>query len=1050
MPKRAEGRILMGSDIFNALLLNFNGFPSLPIFIGDFLLSQLKQYFFIPASLCMVFLVYHYITKAVGGGHQFAPIAIRAVTALSIIWGILSFSMPMTNYITDVLKTNPEIATKNANDQLDIKTLDMNSVEMQVFNEMEHFYIVQLMGAFITYSDNIANNLTRKILYGTTDVTQINSEATLVGYFPAILFNLKDAREAFSKEQAEKFLQNNELSTYFGSAKGNANTILTKAYNDMQQQMCQKLIGINWFDTTNSFFMPNRVPIFKAENKLYAPSEYCPAFIKKIPPKELNELGEFWSADIEEIQLPTGADSYSIQTLAKLNYFLSMDKENAPDTISSVKDNSNKGSWASDIKSLNDLTYKILTLNASPKEVDINDPFFNFNKDALVAYSSLVAGGASDNTQPTLEQANKSSEVYANLFKKDPTAQDDILIFTYETLIEILNAQRNKTSAILGLAQQSDSSILKGIKGSDPLAIAESMITLGSNYLDEIKKEVQNVSTQDDSKFGIESLRGSSAEVITKEAVTQAYKTVLVSAALEDYYFAAVKILEREGKDPAVLGAEPSQILGVSDGGKGKRSTRLSELKSQYGMENSGFFVQKIEDYIKYHSGADYREGLPDTPATYIKNNDLSDSVVFRLMEDEIGNRMTLRKMAINLVINMTQQWADVSSGLDMGDPFLAALYKYTKSLREQSAIHQYSAIQKLGGEGDYGMSKIRNIQQMFGAFNEMRPEGTFPLKLPDRPIAWTDLGVFYSIFKNVFDGAIREAFIMGEIGKRNENIVSQLSTMSNNLTRENQTKIAAFAGLTAGGLTWVIEQAGKTPDRLKEMFSGGLVNFIKEGLQSTTGAGIDLVKNVGTTLFMIAKWLFVINVLLPSGIWMLALLGYFTEVSMYLSIAPIMLMLMIFQVYHGIVTKYINILIMLFLYPSVLVSLYFIVLFIDMMLPMLIYSFFPWFNNSNALGAAIQTTFGQGGATEAVTTALTMSGGAGSIGDFLGILGQMLATTLLSSYLVVMILKAQSILTSMLQGGGADMIGQNGFTSEANQRLQRMSASGPAGSMVM
>ena len=101
----------------------------------------------------------------------------------------------------------------------------------------------------------------------------------------------------------------------------------------------------------------------------------------------------------------------------------------------------------------------------------------------------------------------------------------------------------------------------------------------------------------------------------------------------------------------------------------------------------------------------------------------------------------------------------------------------------------------------------------MFGAFNEMRPEGTFPLKLPDRPIAWTDLGVFYSIFKNVFDGAIREAFIMGEIGKRNENIVSQLSTMSNNLTRENQTKIAAFAGLTAGGLTWVIEQAGKTPD---------------------------------------------------------------------------------------------------------------------------------------------------------------------------------------------------------------------------------------------
>lgn len=1046
----------MGSDIFNALLLNFNGFPSLPIFIGDFLLSQLKQYFFIPATLCMVFLVYHYITKAVGGGHQFAPIAIRAVTALSIIWGILSFSMPMSNYITDVLKTNPEIATKNANGQIDVKTLDMNSVEMQVFSEMEHFYIVQLMSAFVTYSDNIANNLTRKILYGTTDVTQINSEATLVGYFPAILFNLKDAREAFSKEQAEKFLQNNELSSYFGSAKGNANTALTDVYNAMQLDMCKKLIGINWFDTTNSFFIPNRIPVFKSDNKLYAPSEYCPAFVKKIPAEQLNELGKEWSADIQEIKLPDGADSYSIQTIAKLNYFLAMGKDNkAPETISIIPNGTNSGEWASDIKTLNDLTYKLLTLHDNKKGggVDMKDPFFNTNKDAMVAYSSLVldAQDAGGNNMPTLEQVNKASEVYANLFKNDPTAEDDILISTYQNLIAILNAQRNKTSAILGLAKKSDSSILKGIKGDDPLAIAESMITLGSNYLEEIKKEVQNVSTQDDSKFGIESLRGSSAEVITKEAVTQAYKTVLVSAALEDYYYAARSILTREGKNPELLGAKPNAIIGTKDGQDGKRSNRLAELKAQYGIDNSGFFVEKIEEYIKYHTGKDYKTDIKDTmPAAYIKADDLSDSVVFRLMEDEIGNRMTLRKMAINLVINMTQQWADVSSGLDMGDPFLAALYKYTKSLREQSAIHQYSAIQKLGGEGDYGMSKIRNIQQMFGAFNEMRPEGTFPLKLPDRPIAWTDLGVFYSIFKNVFDGAIREAFIMGEIGKRNDNVIMQLSTMSNNLTRENQTRVAVFAGALAGGLTWLIEEGGKTPDRLKQIFSGGLANGINGILKANAGAAVDLAKNTGTMLFMIAKWLFVINVLLPSGIWMLALLGYFTEVSMYLSIAPIMLMLMIFQVYHGIVTKYINILIMLFLYPSVLVSLYFIVLFIDMMLPMLIYSFFPWFNNSNALGAAIQTTFGQGGATEAITTALTMSGGAGSVGDFLGLLGQIIATTLLSSYLVVMILKAQSILTSMLQGGGADMIGQNGFTSEANTRLQRMSASGPTGSMIM
>lgn len=270
------------------------------------------------------------------------------------------------------------------------------------------------------------------------------------------------------------------------------------------------------------------------------------------------------------------------------------------------------------------------------------------------------------------------------------------------------------------------------------------------------------------------------------------------------------------------------------------------------------------------------------------------------------------------------------------------------------------------------------------------------------------------------------------------------MDIMSGQLSREmmNDTgvKVAvAFGGATAMG-----------------GFIGDTVRAALDKDTTKTGVGIQagksLVGGAGMFLKIMAQmvtFVFFINILLPSGIWFIALVNYFIEISLYLAIAPISIILMIFQVYHMSVQKYINVLIVLLLYPSVLVSLYFIVLFLDMMLPLMIYSFIPFFNDASTVASVVKIAFGGGdGVVSDVANSIaegiaTTSVGA-SVGGLVAMGISMLLSLFLSTYLIFMILRAQSVLTSMMQGSGMNMMGDGqGFAGEAEQKLKMMGRQG-------
>ena len=197
---------------------------------------------------------------------------------------------------------------------------------------------------------------------------------------------------------------------------------------------------------------------------------------------------------------------------------------------------------------------------------------------------------------------------------------------------------------------------------------------------------------------------------------------------------------------------------------------------------------------------------------------------------------------------------------------------------------------------------------------------------------------------------------------------------------------------------------------------------------------------------------MFLVNIILPTGIWFIALLGYYIEIAVYLSIAPIALILMIFQSYHGAVQKYINVLIMLLLYPSALVAMYFLVLFLDMMMPMLIFSFIPFFNDTNALGTALNISLGENTLLSTITEfVITIGPNGADVGSIASIVIVSILTILMSTYLIFMILRVNGILSQCLQGGGFSMVDANsGVGADSERKLKGLAAVGGAKGMIM
>lgn len=256
--------------------------------------------------------------------------------------------------------------------------------------------------------------------------------------------------------------------------------------------------------------------------------------------------------------------------------------------------------------------------------------------------------------------------------------------------------------------------------------------------------------------------------------------------------------------------------------------------------------------------------------------------------------------------------------------------------------------------------------------------------------ISWTDLGKFYASFKNSFSPILTSSIAFQDLqnvkNERNEELLKFMQEQEP-LEKNNRLLNAGIAYGSAQMVKNVVAQKFllQTP---KETI-GGIWDSIK------TIAGIPLI-------------LFFVNVLLPSFIWLFVIISYYLEMSIYVAIVPIGFIFMVFQSYRQGLMNYVNMLLGFILLPIILVVMYFVVLYIDMLIPLFMHELMPFFGSFDQFTNAFM-----GGNDGILNKGLAYLGG--GIMEVIGTTIYTIINLVLSSLLLLTFFRANEYLSKIL-----------------------------------
>ncbi|UXC29135.1 hypothetical protein N3114_10840 [Aliarcobacter butzleri] len=282
--------------------------------------------------------------------------------------------------------------------------------------------------------------------------------------------------------------------------------------------------------------------------------------------------------------------------------------------------------------------------------------------------------------------------------------------------------------------------------------------------------------------------------------------------------------------------------------------------------------------------------------------------------------------------------------------------------------------------------------------------------------ISWTDLGKFYATFKNSFSPILTSSIAFQDLQNvKNERNQELIKFMEEQEPLEKNNRLLN-AGIAYSGVQ-VVKNVVATKFMLQTPKEGvsGVWDSIK------TLAGIPLI-------------LFFVNVLFPAFIWLFVIISYYLEMSIYLAIVPIGFIFMVFQSYRSGIMNYINMLLGFILLPIILVTMYFVVLYIDMLIPLFMHELMPFFGNFDEFSNAF------------------MSGNDGLLNKSLGYVGggimEVIGTTIytiinlvLSSLLLLTFFRANEYLSKVLS---VSTIGMDTF--QGRETLNKFASFSPNG----
>ncbi|MCT7581753.1 hypothetical protein N5U12_07150 [Aliarcobacter butzleri] len=282
--------------------------------------------------------------------------------------------------------------------------------------------------------------------------------------------------------------------------------------------------------------------------------------------------------------------------------------------------------------------------------------------------------------------------------------------------------------------------------------------------------------------------------------------------------------------------------------------------------------------------------------------------------------------------------------------------------------------------------------------------------------ITWVDLGKFYSTFKNSFSPILTSSLAFQDLQNvRNERNQDLIKFMEEQEPLEKNNRLLN-AGIAYGGVQMVKNVVAQ--------------KFLLQTPKETAGGIWDSIK----TMVGIPLILFFVNVLLPSFIWLFVIITYYFEMSFYIAIVPIAFVFMVFQSYRQGLMNYINMLLGFIMLPIILVTMYFVVLYIDMLIPLFMHELMPYFGNFDQFSNAF------------------LSGNDGLLNKGIGYLGggimEMIGTTIytiinlvLSSLLLLTFFRANEYLSKILS---VSSIGMDTF--QGRETLNKFASFSPNG----
>lgn len=817
------------------------------------------------------------------------------------------------------------------------RTTDGQTLKGDFWEGTSSYTVVEMMSTFLSFGNLFADALTHKILYGTIEVSD-NDSPDFNGYFPAVMQALLDSQK---DSQVIKMLQDLDIEKEILEEIDSRNKIASKSIAKVSKDIQNLGIAKDHKNINRNNFMdaslddPFTHKALQLDSRVLGNEIHRSAMVGN----GIMPYGFGWSGTIGGLIGGTGSGTYKM--LSEPKEFETNKLFLQAYTVKDVGVNSTDDSTTNDdskgSKEVSDdtlYTYAMRTWNKQDDiEIDIQD-FYEASTSDDSAHEFNLDVALSKNKKEKNSAPNASIKGTFHYLEKNNFQEEEKIV-----------------NVLIGMA---DSDI--------------KMIGIYDAYIKKLEQEKLKASKKDKVKID-QNLKIALSE---KEIVVGKLKNIL------NIY----------GKFWALAGrVAPGSMLNKHGQGsnnvglKGYIDSSTKKITKAIGKGEGIDVISKIA--IKNDPiGAKVIEGLA---TTYISPIKLDDVPWYKFRDKDVDNA-TLAKNAKAISDALNKRMKNKSNITNF---FYAEMVSYLKddlvSLGAMGKdVHSAYARNFFSKDQFKGMGTLYELDEEIDK-NYRNSDGKYDVNAHIKKeiatkhsgldgiglIHWTDLGKYYGNFKNVFSPVLDNIFYLSKKQSSDKIKMVKLVTFMHELSPTAKSErilqvVAVYAGakITTG------------------ILKGG-IGIATSGLTGGASGFSDLwdvIKTVGGVYFA----LLFVNVILPAFVWMFVIITYYVEMALYIAVFPIGFMFMIFQSYRQSLHQYINMLLGFILMPVILVSMFFVVLYIDMLLPLFFKQFMPYFSDSTEIGKAMQTGLGGGGTNSAMNDIMgVIIDKAGSISNY-------------------------------------------------------------------